>query len=65
VVEDLVPDSLWERIEPLLPTRPPRRRRYPGRLPVDDRAALAGIVYVLKTGITWNQLPPGLVGCSG
>jgi transposase len=48
-----------------LPARPPRRRRYPGRLPVDDRAALAGIVYVLKTGITWNQLPPGLVGCSG
>jgi transposase len=49
----------------LLPARLPRRRRYPGRKPVSDRAALAGIVYVLKTGITWNQLPPGLVGCSG
>ena len=44
---DLVPDSLWERVEPLLPPRPPRRHRHPGRRPVDDRAALAGIVFVL------------------
>jgi transposase len=65
VVEDLVPDSLWERVAPLLPARPPRRRRFPGRRPVDDRLALAGIVYVLKTGITWNQLPAEVVGCSG
>jgi hypothetical protein len=36
-----------------------------GRRPIDDRAALAGIVFVLKTEITWNQLPTGLVGCSG
>jgi transposase len=26
---------------------------------------LAGVVFVLKTGIAWNQLPTGLVGCSG
>jgi transposase len=26
---------------------------------------LAGIVFVLETGIAWNQLPTGLVGCSG
>ena len=25
----------------------------------------AGIVFVLRTGITWNQLPTALVGCSG
>jgi len=65
VAEDLVPDSLWELVAPLLPTRPPRRRRFPGRLPVDDRVALAGIVFVLKTGITWNELPAAVVGCSG
>jgi transposase len=64
VIEELVPDGLWERVEALLPPRP-RRRRYPGRRPVGDRAALAGIVFVLKTGIAWNQLPTGLVGCSG
>jgi transposase len=32
---------------------------------VDDRIVLAGIVFVLKTGITWNQLPAELIGCSG
>ncbi len=42
-----------------------RRHRYPGRRPIDDRAALVGIVFVLKTGITWNQLPTALVGCCG
>lgn len=62
---DLVPESLWVRIEPLLPQRPPRRLRYPGRRPADDRAALAGIVFVLKTGIGWNQLPRDLLGVSG
>ena len=62
---DLVPDSLWERVEPQLPPRPPRRHRHPGRRPVDDRAALAGIVFVLKTGIGWNQLPRELLGVSG
>jgi len=60
-----VPDSLWERVQPLLPGRRPRRRLYPGRKPCDDRAALAGIVFVLKTGIGWNQLPRMLFGCSG
>ena len=65
VIEELVPDGLWERVEPLLPAPRPRRHRYPGRRPIGDRAALAGIVFVLKTGIAWNQLPTGLVGCSG
>src|SRR4051794_14538069 len=65
VVEELVPDGLWERVAPLLPHPKPRRHRYPGRRPIDDRAALAGILFVLKTGITWNQLPTSLVGCSG
>src|SRR3954471_20309111 len=65
VIEELVPDGLWQRIAPLLPPPKPRRHRYPGRRPVEDRAALAGIVFVLKTGITWNQLPTAVVGCSG
>ena len=47
VIEELVPDGLWERVEPLLPAAKPRRRRYPGRRPIDDRAALVGIVFVL------------------
>lgn len=48
---------------PLLPVRPPRRR--PGRKALDDRVAPAGIVFVLKTGIAWNQLPRELAGVSG
>lgn len=65
MIEELVFDGLWERVAPLLPPPKPRRYRYPGRRSIDDRAALAGIVFVLKTGITWNQLPTALVGCSG
>lgn len=56
---------LWERIEPVLPPTPVRRFHRPGRRRVDDRAALAGIVFVLKTGITWGELPHSVAGCSG
>jgi transposase len=65
VIDDLVPEALWERVAPLLPAPPARRYRYPGRKRADDRAALAGIVFVLKTGIAWSQLPRGVCGCSG
>lgn len=30
----IVDDELWALIEPLLPTPKPRRKKYPGRLPV-------------------------------
>ncbi|GHB02673.1 hypothetical protein GCM10010392_31920 [Streptomyces clavifer] len=62
---DLVSDGLWERVAPLLPPAPERRRRHPGRLRVPDRAALAGILYVLRTGVTWRDVPVETVGCSG
>jgi transposase len=58
-----VSDELWERIEPLLPTKP-RRFRYPGRKPLDDRRVLQGILFVLHTGIGWEHLPQELgFGC--
>ena len=59
-----VGDELWARIQPLLPHRP-RRRRYPGRRRLDDRGCLNGILYVLRTGITWAQLPRQLGYGSG
>ena len=59
----LVSDTLWRLIEPILPTTE-RRFRYPGRKPVDDRVALAGIIFVLKTGMPWEDLPLE-IGCSG
>jgi transposase len=58
----LLPDALWERVEPLLPEPKPRRFRYPGRKPLSNRQALTGILFVLKTGIRWNDLPCEL-GC--
>jgi transposase len=55
-----VSDELWEIIEPLLPPEPPKPKG--GRPRVDDRAALTGIVFVLKSGIPWEMLPQEM-GC--
>ena len=56
----LLPDDLWAVIEPLLPPEPPKPKG--GRPPVADRAALTGILFVLKTGIPWEDLPREM-GC--
>jgi transposase len=61
----IVDDELWALIEPLLPTPKPRRKKYPGRLPVANRAALNGILFVLKTGIRWRDLSTKLGFGSG
>jgi len=58
--KELVTDELWEIIEPLLPKEPPKPRG--GRPRIDDRAALTGIVFVLKSGIPWEMLPKEM-GC--
>ncbi len=60
MAKPLVTDDLWRVIEPLLPKRPPRPKG--GRPVVDDRAALSGILFVLKTGIPWEYLPQEM-GC--
>jgi len=62
MAKPLVDDALWAIIEPLLPEPKPRRFRYPGRKPVDNRRALTGILFVLKTGIGWEDLPQEM-GC--
>jgi transposase len=58
--EPLVPDELWEAIEPLIP--PSGLRPQGGRPRVPDRAALGGILFVLRTGTPWRLLPQEL-GC--
>src|ERR1041384_7489595 len=58
----LLDDKLWKLIQPLLPKHKRRRRRYPGRKPLEDRDALRGILFVLKTGIPWEDLPKEM-GC--
>ena len=52
----LVSDELWGLVEPLLPARE-RRFRYPGRRRLPDRECLSGILFVLHTGIPWQDLP--------
>jgi transposase len=51
-----VPDRLWGEVEPLLP-KVQRRFRYPGRKRHDDRACLEGILYALRYGVPWQELP--------
>src|SRR5215831_312016 len=65
MAKPLLTDELWRRIEPLLPPPKPRRFRYPGRKPLTHRQALTGILFVLKTGINWNDLPRELNCGSG
>jgi len=60
MAKPLLPDELWERIEPLLPKEPPKPKG--GRPRVPDRAALQGILFVLKTGTPWEYLPMEM-GC--
>jgi transposase len=60
MANELVSDELWEVIEPLLPEEPPKPKG--GRPRIDDRAALTGILFVLKSGIPWEMLPQEM-GC--
>ena len=62
MAQPLVSDALWQRIELLLPPVKRRRFRYPGRKPIDRRKVLTGIIFVLKTGIPWEELPQEM-GC--
>lgn len=55
MAKPLLADELWKIIEPLLPPHAPHPKD--GRPPVDHRKALTGILFVLKTGIPWEDLP--------
>jgi transposase len=58
----LIDDALWARIEPLLPKPPRRRWKNMGRPRVPDRAALTGVLFVLRSGLPWQMLPKEM-GC--
>ena len=58
----LVPDELWALVEPILPKHTPSPKGGKPRTP--DRVCLTGILFVLKTGIPWEDFPQEL-GCCG
>jgi transposase len=58
----LVDDELWAIFQAMLPKHPPHPAG--GKPPVDDRVCLSGILFVLKTGIAWEDFPCEM-GCCG
>lgn len=62
MAKSLVDDGLWAIIEPLLPRRTPFLKCTKPR--TRDRICLTGIIFVLKTGIRWEDFPQEM-GCCG
>ena len=56
----LLPDKLWDLIEPFLPSPTPSSKS--GRPRLSNRPWLAGIMSVQRRGIPWEMLPREL-GC--
>lgn len=51
----VVTDEQWERIAPHLPAHPPSPKG--GRPRADDRECLEGLLWYLRTGARWRDLP--------
>jgi transposase len=51
-------DAQWQRIAPHLPQHPPSPKG--GRPRADDRECLEGILWLLRTGARWQDIPVDL-----
>jgi transposase len=58
----LLPDALWNEIEGLFPVCDPSPLG--GRPPTEARVVLTAMLFVLKTGIAWEDLPTEAFDCS-
>ena len=62
LVDRLLPDALWQRIQPLLPPPPARPGGgVPRRVP--DRNCVAALVFMARTSTPWSLLPAKELGC--
>jgi putative transposase len=50
-----VDDALWAQVEKVLEEHDPPARFGPDR--IDQRKALDGVIYRMRSGVQWNQLP--------
>ena len=62
LADRLLPDQLWQRIQPLLPP-PPSHARGGAPRTVPDRACMAAIIFMARTSTPWALLPVGEFGC--
>jgi len=53
--DSLITDEQWLKIEPMLPDA--KRSRKGGRPPADKRGCFEGILWVLRSGARWKDLP--------
>jgi len=60
---ELLPDDLWNEVEPLLPAHPAQPKG--GRPPVDDRRCLRALIFILRSGMAYSLLPAEVFGVSG
>jgi transposase len=62
LMDRLLPEELWQRIQPLLPAPPPRPR---GGVPrrVRDRNGVAALIFMARTSTPWSLLPAKELGC--
>ena len=51
---DLLDDEQWERIAPLLPGK----KGDPGRSGADNRLFLEAVLWLVRAGAPWRDLPP-------
>ena len=62
LADRLLPDQLWQRIQPLLPP-PPSHARGGAPRTVPDRACMAAISFMARTSTPWALLPETAAGC--
>ncbi len=53
MIRTVLTDAQWERIAPLLPGK----KGDPGRSGDDNRRSLEGILWIVRTGAPWRDLP--------